>query len=338
MTISWDAVNAWAWAWSGIMWAIVWQSTLLAAVTAAALRLLKNQPPSMRFWLCQIVALKLLLMPFWSVQLELARWPILNRATGKMTAADAVLAALPPNAASTPEGLTDDTAARSIAAPAWYRQPSPWSWLFLVWLIVVSWQLVRIVSQWRRLHQLLRETRPADADTLNLVEHCASQIELYQRPRVVTTTAHISPLVCGIWKPVFVLPTHSIGAIQRSELKQILLHELAHLRRHDLLWCWIPELARIAYWFHPVAHWLHYRTRLERELACDQLAMAYSGVTAAEYAQTLVDTASRASRPAILRAVASANFGGGVDWFDPPIPENRARASFSRLADEPATR
>ena len=52
------------------------------------------------------------------------------------------------------------------------------------------------------------------------------------------------------------------------------------------------------YFFHPLAYWAAYQLRLERELACDQLAMARSGHSPADYAQTLVQVVSHASAPA----------------------------------------
>ena len=54
--------------------------------------------------------------------------------------------------------------------------------------------------------------------------------------------------------------------------------------------CFLPNRG----FFHPVAHWACARIRLERELACDQLAMALSGGNAADYALVLVQVVSHA--------------------------------------------
>jgi beta-lactamase regulating signal transducer with metallopeptidase domain len=99
-----------------------------------------------------------------------------------------------------------------------------------------------------------------------------------------------------------VVPKSFVLLNDAPQLRQIVLHELAHLRRRDLAWCWITFVMRTVYWFHPAAHWVAFRESLERELACDELAMAYSGSTAVEYAQMLVSAASRAAMPAVLKA------------------------------------
>ena len=77
------------------------------------------------------------------------------------------------------------------------------------------------------------------------------------------------------------------------------MHELAHIKRRDLVWGWPVEIARIVYFFHPLVYWVAYQLRLERELACDQLAMAGSGHPPADYAQTLVQVVSHASEPTV---------------------------------------
>ena len=102
-----------------------------------------------------------------------------------------------------------------------------------------------------------------------------------------------------------------MSSLSPAECRQVILHELAHVKRHDLLWGWTAEIARMVYFFHPLVWWLGYRLRLERELACDQLAMARSGHPPADYAQTLVQVVSHASQQSGVQAAAiSAGMAG----------------------------
>src|SRR5205823_42031 len=119
--------------------------------------------------------------------------------------------------------------------------------------------------------------------------------------------------------PTLVLPCGLIGALDPFQWRQVLLHELAHIKRGDLLWGWVPEIARLLYWFHPVAHWAANRIRLERELACDAIAMAHGGLDAAGYAAILVQVVSHASQPQILKAaVACARRRGRMEGASRP--------------------
>jgi beta-lactamase regulating signal transducer with metallopeptidase domain len=92
----------------------------------------------------------------------------------------------------------------------------------------------------------------------------------------------------------------------------VLAHELAHLKRRDLIWGWLPEVARLVYWFHPVAHWTVRQVRLERELACDQVVMVALGHSAPAYAETLVRVVSLFSSPARLSNTVAGLHGEAV--------------------------
>src|SRR5262249_40361692 len=149
------------------------------------------------------------------------------------------------------------------------------SWLVLAWLGGVGWLTGRLLVQRRRLGRLLRRSAAAtEPRLLALVDQAAGQLGLRRPPAVLVTDHEDSPLVCGLFRPGLVLARGLLAALDAGQWRQVLLHELAHLRRRDLWWGWVPEIARLLYFFHPVAHWACARIRLERELACDQLAMA----------------------------------------------------------------
>lgn len=138
----------------------------------------------------------------------------------------------------------------------------------------------------------------------------AEKLGLKGKLRAVISDLDCSPFVCGIFRPVLVLPRDVLKSLDETQLRQILLHEVAHVKRRDLVWNWLPEIVRIFYFFHPVVYYVNYRIRLERELSCDQLAMSASGASAADYADTLVKVVSHSSLPAALKAAASVGLHG----------------------------
>jgi Tol biopolymer transport system component len=147
---------------------------------------------------------------------------------------------------------------------------------------------------------LSRATVVAELRLLTVVEQVAAQLGLSQPPAVFLTDKGDAPFVCGLLRPVLVLPRSLMGELDPDHWRKVVLHELGHLKRRDLWWGWLPALARLVYFFHPVAHWVAFRIRLERELACDQLAMTQSGCSASDYAEVLVQVVSYASMPAAL--------------------------------------
>jgi beta-lactamase regulating signal transducer with metallopeptidase domain len=246
------------------------------------------------------------------------------------------------------------------------------TWLMSAWFAVVLWQIVRLANQRRRLAALLsgrprttwglsRFRAPCEAwsdengtvplakvgvaagrplgrggfaggELCHLVAELSQQAGLRRAPAVVWVAGDCPLFVCGLWRPRLVLPDQLFTALTPTERRQVVLHELAHLKRHDLLWGWPAEIARIIYFFNPLVHWVAYQLRLERELACDQFAMAHSGHPPADYAQTLVQVVSHASEPAAVQAAAIA--AGLIGNQATPKPTSPSKASCESRRDD----
>lgn len=103
------------------------------------------------------------------------------------------------------------------------------------------------------------------------------------------------PFVCGIVSPLVVMPA-AASSWSSERLRAVLLHELAHVRRHDCLAQLLARVACALYWFHPLVWLAAHRLRVERERACDDIVLT-SGVRGSEYGDHLVDIAKAAVSP-----------------------------------------
>jgi beta-lactamase regulating signal transducer with metallopeptidase domain len=306
--------NRFALGWLGMMAAVLWQSVLLVAIAALIGLVLRRSSPVVRYWLWQIVAIKLLLMPFWTLAIPFPAWwhgsPRAQAAPANPTStrtADAVRPKSPgpmpsrDNAGSSDEPAPSVSPLReAVAAVGWQ------SWLLLGWLMIVTGQVARLVVQRIRLAKLLDQAVPASAELAGLVADLARQIGLRRGPAALSIGGDCPLFVCGLRRPRLILPERLMVSLDQAQRKQVILHELAHIKRRDLAWGWTAEIARTVYFFNPLVYWVAYRLRLERELACDQLAMAKSGYAAADYARTLVHVVGQASQPASVQAAAIA--------------------------------
>jgi bla regulator protein blaR1 len=173
------------------------------------------------------------------------------------------------------------------------------------WLLVVVFQLFLVFRQRSAMVRLLRRARRVD-DRVFIVQlaELASLLGLRRVPEVWLAESHGSPFVCGLIRPVLVLPEGLASVLEPGELRQVLLHELTHVKRGDLFWDWFPAIARTLFFFHPISHWVAGRILLERELACDQPAMNLSNQDPASYARMLVRVATAAAFPLPAPAIA----------------------------------
>jgi Tol biopolymer transport system component len=90
-----------------------------------------------------------------------------------------------------------------------------------------------------------------------------------------------------------------------EEMRYVFLHELAHLKRHDIYLGWLTSLLQVLHWLNPLVWFAFYRMRADRELACDALVLTRTGQDKSqEYGGAIVELVRRFSRSRPLPAMA----------------------------------
>ncbi len=151
-------------------------------------------------------------------------------------------------------------------------------YLMMAWTLVACGLVTRFLWLQTRFRRRLGKARLVSPTKLScdLRELC-DRIGVRRRVRVVESDSVASPAVWGILRPVVILPEGLVESMSTSQLEWVLLHELAHIRRHDLAIAWFQRLVSIVYFLNP-AVWVASRTinRL-REYACDDMALRWAG-------------------------------------------------------------
>src|SRR5678816_2318185 len=80
----------------------------------------------------------------------------------------------------------------------------------------------------------------------------------------------LEPGVFGIVRPVLLWPRDIETRLDDAQVRAILAHELAHVRRRDNLFAAVHMVVEAIFWFHPLVWWIGSRLVEERELACDE--------------------------------------------------------------------
>jgi beta-lactamase regulating signal transducer with metallopeptidase domain len=171
---------------------------------------------------------------------------------------------------------------------------------FAIWLAGVLWALSRLAIGTLGLAALRRRSRPhalASGDLPQIFGRRECELRLSE--------GRDGPLTWGVLRPVILLPKDSL-CWPRERLQAVLLHELAHVRRHDSLMQSLSLIACAFYWPNPLMWWAARELRREAEIAADD-AVLVAGVKASAYAGELVKLASEfRGRRAALPGVAMA--------------------------------
>lgn len=161
----------------------------------------------------------------------------------------------------------------------------------LAWLVGVILSLLHVLLGYASLWRLQRGSlRMESGSPVDLVVRLSSQVGLRRPVELLRSSGRTMPMTWGLWRTRVLLPKDASNWAD-AQCRTVLLHELAHAKRHDCLTQLFVQFARALHWFNPLA-WLAWRRiQAERERACDDLVLA-SGTKASAYAEQLLQIAS----------------------------------------------
>ena len=237
----------------------LWQSTLFALACAALTLAFAGNRAGVRFGLWFAASLKFL-VPF--------AW--LSALGGRLSALfpQVVLPQVAPRLILIRAEHLSDPARLLVHPQSVHVLP----WLTGFWLAGLGLLLAVRLVRWLRLRAVVALARDLDLCAPVAVKASASLLE---------------PGLVGIIRPVILFPAGLLGRLSDAEVKAILAHEAAHLKRRDNLTAAIHMMVEALFWFHPLVWLIGSRLIAERERACDESVLEH-GHDAEVYAGSIL--------------------------------------------------
>ena len=192
-------------------------------------------------------------------------------------------------------GLASEVTSVSAPVGSGNGQPASvritWSMLATgVYSLGVLVLLLRLAAQRLSVERLARRaTRVTDPAWTDLLSETARRLNLQRSIVLLRGLEQTMPMAFGTRRPAILLPAVA-DTWSEDQRRSVLLHELAHVARHDCLTQSLAAVACAMYWLHPGVWWVARRLRIERELACDDRVLA-TGADPDDYASHLLDFA-----------------------------------------------
>lgn len=166
--------------------------------------------------------------------------------------------------------------------------------LMSVWMIIVTALLINFIrSQWK-IHRFLRHADkvpssvfPMNFEDLKASIHVRKSVAIVQSPDVAV------PSVWGVFHPSLILPNDFFRQYSKEQIRWIVLHELAHIRRHDVLVSIFQKMTQIIYFFHPAVWLANWMVNENKEYICDDLAIALSDAPRRDCGQSILSMARK---------------------------------------------
>ena len=166
-------------------------------------------------------------------------------------------------------------------------------YIFACWGVVAMLLLVKIAVGVHHLRELRESFVPVDLGQLDVrVIETSHRCQTQRRFSFCTSEKVEVPAAIGLFDPVVVVPGWLIRELSAEELRQILLHEFAHLRRRDDWTNLVQQVVKALFFFHPAVWWIEKKVSLEREMACDDAVLAEIA-SARSYAECLQSLAEK---------------------------------------------
>jgi beta-lactamase regulating signal transducer with metallopeptidase domain len=194
-----------------------------------------------------------------------------------------------------------------IFSAAWVSHSAPYSathasitvaaswavYLLVFWAVIACWFLGGVVRAAWHLFTLRRSFIPVRVESLDPLLQETLRRHSAKRDISFCTSERVRvPAAIGLLRPAVVIPDWVMKELSADEINQILVHELAHLRRWDDWTALAQQIVKAIFFFHPAVWWVDKKVALERESACDDIVLAEAASPRA-YAECLTRLAER---------------------------------------------
>jgi beta-lactamase regulating signal transducer with metallopeptidase domain len=271
-------------------WALVhfmWQGAALGLVAAVAMRLCRSSVARYAIGVGTLAAMVL------AVGLTMASAGLTPPYPGpaQLESTAALTPSNPSNTQPDATPIQSDSTASANALPTW--------WILGVWIAGVVVLSVRLLGGWLVARRAVHEAVVPVSDELQRVASAiARRVGVRRAVQVLESATIAVPVMIGWWRPVVLVPTMALTGLTAAHIEAILAHEFAHIRRHDYLVNILQSVVETILFFHPAVWWVSRQIRRERELCCDDMAVAV--VDRVTYATALSQLAHLRPAPLVL--------------------------------------
>ncbi|SDZ39050.1 bla regulator protein blaR1 [Evansella caseinilytica] len=248
-----------------------------------------------------LIALSMLLIPFLPVQMG-SLPDFLNGITGfgtsKLADMDAEAVQEAGSAAASTGWMQDFSSTLQQSA---FPFGSP-VLFFSLWIIGMAVVAAAILWSNRQVKHIASSLELIEDEELTaLFAACKKQLR-YEKKVVFGYSPLIStPITFGFFRPFIIIP--DVSPLTAEEMKCVLLHELYHCKRKDIVVNYYMCFCRIVYWFNPLIWYVLKETKTEMEISCDYAVLKTLDTEAvSKYGEVILSFASSSPRGRSLMA------------------------------------
>lgn len=184
-------------------------------------------------------------------------------------------------------------------------------YLAAIYLLSLTILIIKWIFRYRITQQYYHQTSPLFSSPWNdFIEDISYQLNIKKKIQLFVSEKISGPITIGFLKPIILIPLATINHLSKEQMEAVLLHEIAHIKRHDYFINLFMTMFETILFFNPFIYFIRKKIQKEREHCCDDWVLAYH-YAPAEYAEALLQLAylSNTKRSALLSMHAVKNDG-----------------------------
>lgn len=186
---------------------------------------------------------------------------------------------------------TDQAMSASAAGEKVSPMPSVHFVLAAIWLVgAVAYLSPLLIGLLAVRRERNRAYAVSDPVWLKMVERAAREFGVNRPVAMYLSDSRSVPVMLGYFRPCILLPQQAADW-SRHQVEMAVLHEMAHIQRHDWLAMLLMHVVCAVYWFNPLVWVASRELRFESERASDDLVLL-AGSDSIDYAEVLFQFAS----------------------------------------------
>ncbi len=172
-------------------------------------------------------------------------------------------------------------------------------YLATIYLLILVFFILKWMSSYRQsLYLKTKKLEKINGEWRLLVDQLSLQMNIKNKVAIYLSGIVESPLTIGFWKPVILIPLATLNYLDTKQMEAVILHELAHIKRHDYFINLFISLSEVILFFNPFMHLLSSEIKKERENCCDDWVLQYS-YNPSVYANALLAIAAPCSNASL---------------------------------------
>jgi hypothetical protein len=253
----------------------LWQLVLIAGIWAAGLALLRRASANARYLLASLGLALMLAAPIFTYARLLPPAPRAYMPTDIPVETVVTVGFGTGRLLPTVAPVTSAPAASWPLAMRLRSALTPWlPWAVGGYFLGMAAVVLRLLAGYACIRGFVSRGTILQGRVAALALDLARRMKVQRPIRILQSAAIEVPTLLGVLKPIILLPASALTGLSSDQLAALLAHEIAHIRRHDYLANLIQSLIETLLFYHPAAWWLSARIRHERELCCDDAAIA----------------------------------------------------------------